>query len=192
MAISNPNTQKNFLDMLTQAAQQVPSTTASSDPSVSTATGTDPSTLTALTAGAASLPATDQVPPVLAPSQTPIADASTQELEAERPSTVQTDVAADQANEKEENPNFLRRLGRYASGFFGLSDDTPQAQRGAAIADVTGRVGRGLAMAEGTPEQKEIAEQQSEMPLKVAQLRALTSYRQGELQNRGDANAIKY
>jgi len=47
-------------------------------------------------------------------------------------------------------------------------------------------------MAEGTPEQKEIAEQQSEMPLKVAQLRALTSYRQGELQNRGDANAIKY
>lgn len=107
-------------------------------------------------------------------------------------SSIISSMAASAQKPTLDSGNFLTRLGRYASGFFGLSDNTPQAQRGAEIADITGRLGRGLAVAEGTPEQKQIAEEQNEMPLKVAQLRALSAYRTGELANRANANDIRY
>lgn len=84
--------------------------------------------------------------------------------------------------------SLLDKIGRGVSGFLGLSDNTPQAQTGAKIADLAGRLGEGLALSSGTPEQKELAETQLQMPLKIAELQSLMGYRAGNLYNKEQQN----
>lgn len=84
--------------------------------------------------------------------------------------------------EKNAHPGFLEKLKQFASGASGESglsgpNSTP-ASKGAAISSLIGRLGNGLALAAGTPEQKQIAAEMSQQPLKTAQTLSLMGYRQ--------------
>ena len=83
----------------------------------------------------------------------------------------------------DEQPSFLRKLARIAGGVVGFEDpnSSPQANLGARIGSLVGRTGNALAMAAGTPEQRQIAEEQNQLPLKLAQIRNEQEYRRGVL-----------
>lgn len=83
----------------------------------------------------------------------------------------------------EEQPSFLKKLGRLAGGAVGFEDpnSSPQANLGAKISNLVGRIGAAGALAAGTPEQKQLAEEQLQMPVKMAQIQNEREYRQGML-----------
>ncbi len=169
---------RGFLDQLTDAAMQPP-------PGI-------PAPL------APAVPGDESAPPLslaAAPATTP---GSTANLEsaASSPDTLAAGIAATKQsaeNEKAANPSFLRKLGRLAGGAVGLEDPTssPQASLGSKIGGLIGRIGAAGALAAGTPEQKEIAEQQLQVPLKMAQVTNEMQYRQGILGEKAKADAIK-
>ncbi len=106
-------------------------------------------------------------------------------------SLVTAPVDETKANAANTHPGFLKTLGHFASGMVGNPDvSTPQG-KGAAVMAILGRVGSGLAMAAGTPEQKQLAEEQNQLPLKMAQIRNEQQYRQGLLGEKAKADAIK-
>lgn len=139
------------------------------------------------------------VPAVLAPAtiptSTPLADApattagSTDNLEAQAtsPDAMALRSAATAQDEKTEHPSFLSKLGRVAGDFVGLDHN---ASLGENLRNLTGRVGEGLAMAAGTPEQKQIAEEQAQVPLKLAQIKNEQGYRQALIGTKNDTNDI--
>lgn len=99
--------------------------------------------------------------------------------------------AQDRTNSSEplspdEHVGILKTIGRLAGGFSGLSNpnSSPQVGMGARIAGLAGRVGGGLAAAMGTPEQKQIAEEEHQLPLKIAQIQNEREWRQGMLGNK--------
>ena len=83
----------------------------------------------------------------------------------------------------EDHPSFLKKLARVAGGAVGLEDpsSSPQAALGAKIGALTGRVGNAMAEAGGTDEQKALAEERNQLPLKMAQIQNEREYRQGML-----------
>jgi hypothetical protein len=91
-----------------------------------------------------------------------------------------------------EHVGILKTIGRLASGAFGLSDpnSSPQAALGARIGALAGRTGNALAEAAGTPEQKQLAEERTQMPLKLAQIQNEREYRQGILGNKAVESGI--
>lgn len=83
----------------------------------------------------------------------------------------------------EGQPGFLKKLGRLAGGMTGLSDpgSSPQANLGARIGALAGRTGNALAEAAGTPDQRALAEERNQLPVKMAQINNEREYRQGML-----------
>lgn len=79
-----------------------------------------------------------------------------------------------------EHVGILKTIGRLAGGAFGVSDpnSSPQAALGARIGGLVGRTGNALAEAAGTPEQKQLAEERLQMPLKLAQIQGMLSINQ--------------
>lgn len=153
-----------------------------------------------LTASAAPSP----TPPMFAPATgdgsappgtlTPASDSATSDLEslATSPEQMASRIAATQQTEKDQHPGFLDKLKEFASGASGepgLSgpDSTPRS-KGAAIASILGRVGNGLALAAGTPEQKSLAVEQEQIPLKLGQMQNEALYRRGMLGLKDQAN----
>lgn len=140
-------------------------------------------------------PATGDTDPSVSPmlsNTAATAPGSTANLEsiAASPDTMAGKVAATQQSEqntedakRDDNPSFLKKLARAAGGAVGFTDpsSSPQAALGAKIGSLVGRTGNALAMAEGTPEQKQIAEEQSQIPLKLAQIQNEREYRRGVL-----------
>lgn len=94
----------------------------------------------------------------------------------------------------DDNPGFLKKLARIAGGATGFEDPTssPQAALGAKISSLSGRVGNALAESSGTPEQKELANQRLEMPLKMAQIQNEAAYRNGVLGNASNKTNLQY
>lgn len=92
----------------------------------------------------------------------------------------------------EEHVGILKTIGRLAGGAVGLEDprSSPQASMGSKIGQLIGRTGAGLALAAGTPEQKQLAEEQLQVPLKQAQIQNEMQYRQGMLANSSQKNGI--
>jgi hypothetical protein len=91
----------------------------------------------------------------------------------------------------EEQPSFLKKLGRLAGGVTGFTDpnSSPQANLGARIGALAGRTGNALAASMGTPEEKQLAEERNQIPVKMAQIQNEREYRQGTLDvNRQNAN----
>lgn len=130
-------------------------------------------------------------PPV---TLTPASDSATSDLEslATSPEQMASRIAATQQTEKDQHPGFLDKLKEFASGASGepgLSgpDSTPRS-KGAAIASILGRVGNGLALAAGTPEQKSLAVEQEQIPLKLGQMQNEALYRRGMLGLKDQAN----
>lgn len=149
-------------------------------------------------AGAASEDPSTSVPGPLslaaAPASTPGSTANLESIAAS-PDTLAANVAATKQsaeNEKESNPSFLKKLGRIASGAVGLEDpnSSSEAGIGAKIGQLVGRTGAGLALAAGTPEQKQLAEEQLQVPMKMAQIQNEREYRQGVLGNTATKNGI--
>jgi hypothetical protein len=97
---------------------------------------------------------------------------------------------SDQPVTSDDQPSFLRKLGRIAGGAVGFSNpnSSPQASLGAKIGQMVGRAGASLALAAGTPEQKQLAEEQLQMPLKTAQIANEMQYRNGMLGLKDQAN----
>ncbi len=91
----------------------------------------------------------------------------------------------------EPHQGFLQKLGQFAKGAVGINGplDTP-AQKGAAFSNILGRVGNSLALAAGTPEQKQIAEEQNQLPLKLAQIRNEQAYRNALVANNANKTDI--
>lgn len=174
--MANDVLNRRILDQLTAAATSNP------------APGADPSLPSSLAAMGA-VPEGAAVPPSLVP-----ATGSTEDLEsiASSPETLASNVASTAKTEKDAHPGFLATLGRVASGATGLTDpnSSPQAGMGAKIASLAGRVGNGLAVAAGTPEQKQIGEENSQVPLKLAQLQNEQDYRKALVGNAAQKNAI--
>lgn len=126
------------------------------------------------------LPATGPTPTLPYAPTTATVDDSTNELEKEKSSP--DEMAARETAAKEENPpTFLDKLKKFA---------TPGN-----IARTAGGVGDALALAAGTPEERQIAEEDEQMPLKLAQIANEREWRQGMLAinqqkaNTGDQNA---
>jgi hypothetical protein len=150
-------------------------------------------------AGAASEDPATSVPGPLslaaAPASTPGSTANLESIAAS-PDTLAANVAATKQsaeNEKDANPGFLKKLGRIASGAVGLEDpnSSPEAGIGAKIGQLVGRTGAGLALAAGTPEQKQLAEEQLQTPLKMAQIQNEQQYRNALIGTKNDANDVK-
>ncbi len=91
----------------------------------------------------------------------------------------------------EDHVGILKTIGRLAGGAFGLTDpnSSPQAAMGARIGALAGRTGNALAEAAGTPEQKQLAEERNQLPLKIAQIQNEMDYRAGVLGAKNTANA---
>src|SRR5208282_98301 len=68
----------------------------------------------------------------------------------------------------DEHVGILKAIGRLAGCALGFSDpnSSPQAATGSRIGGLAARLGAGLAMAAGTPEQKQLAQEQLQVPLK--------------------------
>ena len=92
-------------------------------------------------------------------------------------------TADNSSGPSEEQPGFLTKLGRLAAGATGLEspNSSPQASLGAKIGGLVGRIGAAGALAAGTPEQKQLAEEQLQTPLKMAQIQNEAEYRRGML-----------
>ena len=114
---------------------------------------------------------------------------STANLEsaADSPGTTGEKIAADNktADTAKNGGSFLSKLGRIAGGMSGLTDpnSSSQAALGSRISSLAGRVGNGLAVAAGTPEQKQIGEENSQIPLKMAQIDNERKYREAVVAN---------
>lgn len=133
----------------------------------------------------------DQSAPI---NQGDAADRSLTDLEAraDSPNEMPEDVAARSAigsDASEATPakeSWLKKLGKIAGGAVGYGNPSdPDAQKGAGIMNVIGRLGRGTAAAMGTPEQKQIAEDENktaaELPLRLAAQQNLAAYHNGTL-----------
>lgn len=182
--MSTPTVNKNLLDQLTAAAtgpQPQPSALGFNDPTADA------------NAAGANLPPVFPVAPV-APSA---GDQSTSDLEnrAASPEEMANRVAATQAQSQ---PGFLERLKNMAAGATGFEspNSSPDAAHGAHIMNLIGAVGNALALAKGTPEQKELAEkseeQQRELPLRMTQLQNEQAYRDALLGNSAAKTALQY
>lgn len=124
-------------------------------------------------------------PPIPAPLAPALADASATDpgsisnLEsiADSPDTLRAGIDATKAEDTQ--PSFLSKLKDFAGGAIGVENpnSSPAAGKGAKLAQVIGKVGNALALAGGTPEQKQIAEENLQTPLKVASLQNEANYR---------------
>ena len=94
----------------------------------------------------------------------------------------------------EDTGGFLSKLGRIASGMSGLGDpnSSPDAGLGSRVGSLVGRVGNGLAVAAGTPEQKQIGEENSQVPLKLAQIQNEQQYRRAVVGNAMQKESDQY
>ena len=172
---------RSFLDQLTDAAMQ-PS------PGI-------PAPLESAVSGGDSAPAPPSLSLAAAPSTTPGSTANLESV-ASSPDTLAAGIAATKQsaqNEKDQNPSFLKKLARVAGGAVGFSDpgSSPQAALGAKIGALTGRVGNAMAEAGGTDEEKTLAEERNELPLKLAQIQNEQEYRRALVGTKNDANDIK-
>lgn len=82
-----------------------------------------------------------------------------------------------------EKPSFIKKLKDFAGGVTGLTDPSSSsaADKGSKTMSLLGRIGGAMALAAGTPEQKQLAEESMQTPLKIAQLNNEASYRRGML-----------
>jgi hypothetical protein len=122
---------------------------------------------------------------------TPIASGSTTlpgstanlESIAASPDTLNANIEATKQSSTNEHPGFLKTLARLAGGATGFTDpnSSPQANLGARIGALAGRTGNAMAEAAGTPEQKQLAEERNQQPLKIAQLQNEMQYRNGSV-----------
>lgn len=130
------------------------------------------------------------------PAITPLADqtadstGSVANLEDQASRSTQTAPVA--VKTAEGKPGFLTKLKNFAGGAFGLEDpeSNPAAAAGAKVMGLASRVGTGLAEAAGTPEQKQIAEENAQTPLKLAQLQNEQQYRNALIGTKNAANDI--
>lgn len=105
--------------------------------------------------------------------------------------TLPTQIRENSSAPVEDHPGLIKKLARLAGGLTGLSDPTssPQANLGARIGALAGRTGNALAEAAGTPDQRALAEERNQLPVKMAQIQNEREYRQGMLDvNRQNAN----
>lgn len=205
---STQDKQRSALDALTaqaaaaQAAQQPDLTQATATP--------DPTQTPVPNALQAAL--SQPAPPVSTESgpinQGDVGDRGTADLEAraDSPNVMPNDVAArqaigsdaDQATPAKES--WLSKLGKIAGGAVGYGNPSdPDAQKGAGIMNIISKFGRAGAVAMGTPEQKQIAEEENktaaELPLRLAAQQNLAAYHMGTLginqqkADTGDQNA---
>lgn len=175
--MANDLQKRNLLDQLTDSATAIPSVPPVLSPAVSGDT-TAPTPL---------------LPPLSSAPTTVPGSTANLESRAASPDTLANNIAStkqDQENEKDQNPGFLKKLARLAGGAVGFEDpnSSPQANLGSRIGSTVGRVGASLALAAGTPEQKQLAEEQLQMPMKVAQIQNEMQYRNGLLGVRNAAN----
>jgi hypothetical protein len=148
---------------------------------------------------------TDAAPPLASAPAT--VTGSTANLESENdansPSNLAANVAATKTEEQKDHPSFLHQLGRVAAGAVGIQPgelDTPEG-KGKAVMSILNRIGTAGTLAMGTPEQKQLAVEQEQIPLKMAQIRNEQEYRKalttnnanktGILQQNADTNAQK-
>lgn len=175
--MANDTQKRNLLDQLTDSATQPsPGIPAALSPAVS---GDDSTPLPA-PLSLASAPATTT------------GSIANLESAASSPDTRALGVEATKQNENDQHPGFLKTLGRLAGGAVGFTDpaSSPQAALGSKIGALTGRVGNAMAEAGGTPEQKTLAEERNQLPLKMAQIQNEREYRQGMLGNSATKNTI--
>jgi hypothetical protein len=85
--------------------------------------------------------------------------------------------------EENAHPSFLKKLARIAGGAFGVEspESSPQAKAGAIGMRILGGLGTAGALAAGTPEQKQLAIEQEQIPLKIGQMQNEAAYRRGVL-----------
>lgn len=121
---------------------------------------------------------------------------STADLEskniAESPSNLSQDIAATKTSEETAHPTFLHQLGRIAAGAMGIQPgelDTPEG-KGRAIMSILNKVGTAGTLAMGTPEQKQLAVEQEQIPLKLAQIRNEQDYRKALIANNANKTDI--
>lgn len=175
----------------------------------------NPNLLDMLNAVSAGDPLAGTVPPTLAPAAQPPQSESVQTpasapppAPAQPPQSTSNDntpgpssialPAPASDNEStpaaEKPPSFLRKLAQFAAGAAGepnlANPNATPGQKGAAVSGLLGRLGSGLAMAAGTPEQKQIGAEQSQVPLKLAQLQNEQQYRNALVANNANKTAI--
>jgi len=109
------------------------------------------------------------------------------EAHAASPDNMAARTAATAQTEKNDHPSFLSKLGRVAGDFVGIDH---KASLGDNLRNLAARTGEGLAMAAGTPQQKQIAEEESQVPLKLAQIGNEREYRQALVGTKATANDI--
>jgi hypothetical protein len=175
--MANDQAKRSLLDQLTASATQPPPAVPDA---LAPAVSGDPSTF---------------VPPSLA-NASATAPGSTANLEsiAASPDTLNANVEATKQSSENDHPGFLKKLARVAGGFTGLADpnSSPQAGMGAKIGEFAGRTGNALAEAAGTPEQKQLANERSQMPLKLAQLQNEMDYRRAVVGNAANKTNLQY
>lgn len=134
--------------------------------------------------------ATPSVPDALKAAVASPVDAGTNDLENQASLSLPANVAArkaDGTDDAQPKQSFLSKLGKFAGGLSGLTspDSDPTAAKGAAVSNLLGRAGNAVAVAAGTPEQKQIAEEErkteAELPLRMASMQMMNQYRQGQL-----------
>jgi len=93
----------------------------------------------------------------------------------------------------QDNPNFLTKLGRIAGGAFGVESpgSSPQAKAGSIAMHILSGLGTAGAEAIGTPAQKQIAQENAQIPLKMQQMQNEAGYRNAMVGNATNANATK-
>lgn len=89
--------------------------------------------------------------------------------------------------------NFLTKLGRIAGGAFGVESpgSSPQAKAGSIAMHILSGLGTAGAEAIGTPAQKQIAQENAQIPLKMQQMQNEAGYRNAMVGNAANANATK-
>jgi hypothetical protein len=170
--MANDQAKRSLLDQLTDSATQTPAV-----PAALTPPGGDMVALpTPIASGSTTLPG------------------STANLEsiAASPDTLNANIEATKQSSTNEHPGFLKTLARLAGGATGFTDpnSSPQANLGARIGALAGRTGNAMAEAAGTPEQKQLAEERNQQPLKIAQLQNEMQYRNGLLNNKAQETGI--
>jgi hypothetical protein len=89
--------------------------------------------------------------------------------------------------------NFLTKLGRIAGGAVGVEPpgSSPQAKAGSIAMHILSGLGTAGAEAIGTPTQKQIAQENAQIPLKMQQMQNEAGYRNAMVGNAANANATK-
>jgi hypothetical protein len=161
-----------------------------------TASATPPSIPDALTPAVAGDPAMPTPSPLSLAAAPATTTGSTANLEsaASSPDTRAADSEALKATQDNEHPGFLKTLARIAGGATGFTDpaSSPQAALGAKIGTLTGKVGNAMAEAGGTPEQKQLAEERNQLPLKMAQIQNEAEYRRAVVGNAANKIGLQY